>query len=169
MDSYVFFLVANQWVRSQDGVFTIISGVRTITISFPIQTSLQLYGYLVSPAGGQNHMKMNARPWGTLETALHLWARFTHLNIAGRARRPKTSPGTSDCTGAAAPGRGKPNHSACGQQMGAFAGITIMRGPSWDSDLRTRDARRPATYQTAPLSKDFSHMTFKDPVGHQCR
>lgn len=102
MDSYVFFLVANQQVRSQDGVFTIISGVRTITILFPIQTSLQLYGYLVSPAGGQNHMKMNARPWGTLETALHLWARFTHLNIAGRAQRPKTSPGTSDCTGAAA-------------------------------------------------------------------
>lgn len=64
------------------------------------------------------------------------------------------------------PGRGKPNHSACGQQMGAFVGITIMRGPSWDSDLRTRDARRPATYQTAPLSKDFSRMTFKDPVGH---
>lgn len=64
------------------------------------------------------------------------------------------------------PGRGKPNHYAWGQEMGAFVGITIMRGPSWDADLRTRDARRPAMYQAAPLSKDFSHMTLKDPVGH---
>lgn len=99
-----FWLLISRY-EAQDGVFTIISGVQTITILFPIQTSLQLYGYLVSPVGGQNHMKMNACPWGTLETrvytALHLWARFTHLNIAGRAQRPKTSPGTSDCTGLA--------------------------------------------------------------------
>ena len=107
-----------------------------------------------------------------LYPALHLWA-WWHSSEACRkgslTRDPPWGPLTPKKQGqasAAVTWRSRPRSSARGQEMGVFVGVTNGEGPS---GIQTKDARQPAMYQTVPLNKELTRMTYRGPVGHWCR